>query len=193
MQRRTFVTTVTVAGAATAVGAAPLASATDTSPHLVVPTVPPTNYTPKSEYPPIAPLGEDVFRRRLDRARELAKRAGASVVFATSGATNFEYLAGDDFGRSERLIALLLPVQGDAVMIAPSFEDERERRGTKVGASTIKGREEDEDPFLLLKSVLGAGSARAKILVEPKTDYWAAMRLQRAFPNATLVDGTAVF
>jgi Xaa-Pro aminopeptidase len=193
MHRRTFVTSVTVAGAATAVGAPRRATPSPTHVWSAVPTVPPTNYTPKTEYPAIPPLGEDVYQRRLERARALAKKAGATVIVATSGATNFEYLAGDDFGRSERLIALLVPVDGDPVMISPSFEVERVRRGTKVGASAIKGWEEEEDPFVLLRSALGPAGARAKFLVEPKTDYWAAIRLQRTFPSATLLDGTAVF
>jgi Xaa-Pro dipeptidase len=191
MDRRTFVTSVTVAGAAAGVSRSALARPLHAG--AAVPTVPPTNYTPKTAYPPIPPLGADVYQRRLERARALAKGAGATIIVATSGATNFEYLTGDDFGRSERLIALLLPVDGEPMMLSPSFEVERVRRGTKVGASTIKGWEEEEDPFAMLKSLLGTRGTRARFLVEPKTDYWAATRLQRTFPGATLLDGTDVF
>lgn len=39
-----------------------------------------------------------------------------------SGSASFAYLVGADFGRSERLIALVMPVVGDPVLLAPSFE-----------------------------------------------------------------------
>ena len=94
-----------------------------------VPTLPRTNITVRSHYEPIPPFGADVYARRLERARQLARDADASMLFATSGATNFTYLVGSNYGRSERLIALLLPVDGAPVLIAPSFEAERVRRG----------------------------------------------------------------
>ena len=159
-------------------------------------TIPATNIPIQSSYPPIPELGKDVFERRLDRARELTARAGARVLFATSGATNFDYLVGADFWRSERLIALLLPVNGAPVIVAPSFEVERVKRGAKIG--TVRGWEESEDPFALVRTVLAESGAKASgagttVLVEPKTDYWTAAALQRAMPAARLVDGSTTF
>ncbi|HVE78567.1 MAG TPA: Xaa-Pro peptidase family protein [Gemmatimonadaceae bacterium] len=192
MDRRSFVTALSATGAA--VLARPGALGADTvAGRPAAPTVPATHHAIRTEYPPIAPLGGDVFARRLDRARGLARQAGADAILATSGATNFEYLVGQNFGRSERLVAVVVPVDGDPVLIAPSFEVERVRRGTKVAAGAIRGWEEDEDPFALLATALGPRLARAAILVEPNTEYWTAMRVQRALPSTRLVDGSAVF
>lgn len=155
------------------------------------PTVPATNIVTRQQYPPIAPLDTSVFDRRLERARQLTRDAGATVLFATSGATNFDYLVGADFWRSERLIALVLPVDGPASLVAPSFEVERVRRGARVG--TVHGWEESADPFALVREVLGSAATGATIVVEPKTDYWTAVALQRAMPDARLVDGSDVF
>src|SRR5438045_3293456 len=74
-----------------------------------VKTTPATDFEVRSSYPPIARFGDDVYQRRRDRMRALAGDAHADVVIATSGATSFGYLVGADFGRSERLIALVLP------------------------------------------------------------------------------------
>ena len=136
MDRRSFVSSVSVLG----VGAA--------LPHVdrivsrqpadlggaKVPTVPRTNIVVKSTYEPIPPFDASVFARRLDRARPLTRDAGGTVLLATSGATNFTYLVGSNYGRSERLIALVLPVDGGPVLIAPSFEVERVRRGSHIDA-----------------------------------------------------------
>src|SRR5689334_7439674 len=80
---------------------------------------------------PLPPLGDATFAKRYDRLRALAREAGASIVFVTSGTTSFAYLAGGRVERSERLIALVLPVEGDPFLVAPSFEVERMHRQTR--------------------------------------------------------------
>jgi len=195
MDRRSFVSSVSALGLTTALtrpdraGALAAGSIATSS----VPTLPRTNIAIKTRYAPIPPFDPTVFARRLERARQLTHDAGASVLFATSGATNFSYLVGSNFGRSERLIALLLPVDGAPVLIAPSFEVERVRRGSHIDAS-VRGWEEQENPFALVRDALRqAGSTSPAIVVEPKTDYWAAMSLSQSLPDAKLLDGSSVF
>src|SRR3954469_14580847 len=106
----------------------------------MVPTHPATNFAVQSAYPPIAPLDASVFTARLERARELMRAAHADALVATSGGTNFRYLVGASFGRSERLIALVLPLDGPPVIVAPSFEVERVRRSARIGE--VRGWEE---------------------------------------------------
>jgi Xaa-Pro dipeptidase len=154
-------------------------------------TTPATNIEIRTSYPDIAPFGPDVFERRIERARALTREAGATVLVATSGATNFEYLAGRGFGRSERLIALFVPVRGDPIIVAPSFEAERVRRGARVG--TVIPWEEHENPYDIARTALGAAASRSVLLVEPKTEYWTAMRIAGALPNAQLLDGSEAF
>jgi Xaa-Pro dipeptidase len=146
---------------------------------------------PVPAYPALAPLGDAVFARRLERVRELARGAGASLVFVTSGTTSFAYLAGGRVERSERLIAMFVPVEGEMFLVAPAFEVERMRRQTRM--QKIRPWEEHESPFAVARDALGAAHARAKILVEPHIEYQSALALGRAIPGATLIDGTAAF
>lgn len=191
MDRRSFVTSLSLASAGAAAGVSRVIP--DSSAPQRIPTTPRTNFAVRSSYPPIPPLDSAVFTRRLDRARQLTRDAGGNVLLATSGATNFTYLVGANYGRSERLIALLLPVEGDPVLIAPSFEVERVRRGARIPAP-VRGWEEQEDPFALVRDVLRTGrSTEPAIVVEPKTDYWAAMAVSRAAADAKLIDGSGVF
>jgi Xaa-Pro dipeptidase len=155
-----------------------------------VPTHPSTNFAIRSSYLAIPRLGTEVFTARLERARELMREARADLLVATSGSTNFSYLVGSSFGRSERLIALVLPLEGEPVIVAPSFEVERVKRAARIGE--VRGWEENEDPFAHVGRLLGSG-ARRTVLIEPKTEYWTAMRLQRAAPNTQLADGSAAF
>jgi Xaa-Pro dipeptidase len=196
MDRRSFVSSVSVLGAGAAlVRPEQLVLPTEilkvTSAR--VPTLPRTNIMIKSRYTPIPAFDPSVFSRRLDRARQLTRDVGGSVLFATSGATNFAYLVGSNYGRSERLIALLLPVDGVPVLIAPSFEVERVRRGSHIDAS-VRGWEEQENPFALARDAIRqAVNGSPTIVLEPKTDYWAAMSVARSVPDAKLIDGSPVF
>ena len=141
--------------------------------------------------PALPPLGDATFERRFDRLRTLARDAGASVVFVSSGTTSFAYLAGAKVERSERLIALLVPVEGDPFLIAPAFELERMRRQTRIRA--LRPWEERESPYAVVRDALGTGHGNARILVEPHTEYQAAQALAHALPGAALIDGTAAF
>jgi Xaa-Pro dipeptidase len=144
-----------------------------------------------TRYPPLPPLEDATFAKREDRLRALAREAGASVVFVTSGTTSFAYLAGGRVERSERLIALVLPVEGDPFLVAPAFEVERMRRQTRI--RNVRPWEEHESPYAVARDALGAAHAGARILIEPHTEYQAALALGHALPGATLVDGTAAF
>jgi Xaa-Pro dipeptidase len=133
-----------------------------------------------------------VYERRRYRARRLAREAGATLLFATSGTSSFAYLAGGDLGRSERLAAFLLPFDADPVLVAPSFEVERARRTTRV--SDVRGWEESQDPFGVVRDAIRErAGATASILVEPHVEFAVAQALGRAMPAAKLVDGAGAF
>jgi len=165
---------------AAAAGAAPTAGAAGAT---AAPSAP--------AYPPLPPLNDAVFARRHDRLRALARDAGASLVFVTSGTTAFAYLAGGRVERSERLIAMVVPVDGAPFLVAPAFEVERMRRQTRL--HDVRPWEEHESPFAIARDAIGAAGAHAKILIEPHTEYQTALALGRAVPGASLVDGTAAF
>src|SRR6266480_4706591 len=99
MQRRDFM----AAGAAAI--ADPRLRIADSSP----PNPQSTIRNPQSAQEPS--LSPEVFARRLDRARGELKARGLDLLIATPS-TSYEYLTGYNPGRSERLIALLLPVVG---------------------------------------------------------------------------------
>ncbi|MGO8998580.1 MAG: M24 family metallopeptidase [Polyangiaceae bacterium] len=147
---------------------------------------------PLEKRAPLAPISEAVFAARVDRVRALAREAGASAAFVTSGTTSFAYLTGRSLGRSERLIALAIPsvAAGDPVLVAPSFELERIRRSVHARV-TLRGWEESQNPFDVLRDALSG--VHGGILVEPHTEYDSAMALGRALPDSKLIDGTRAF
>src|SRR5881296_157241 len=123
-------------------------------------------------------LSREVFARRLARAQQELQARKTDLLIATPG-TNYEYLTGYNPGRSERLIALLLPARGDPTIVCPSFEVERIRQHSVVAAT--RGWEEQDDPYRLVRQAVREMklSARA-VALESTTAYAVALRLAEA-------------
>ncbi|MBI1723438.1 MAG: aminopeptidase P family protein [Gemmatimonadetes bacterium] len=136
-----------------------------------------------------ARLGPEIFRARRQRAQEEMARRDLDLLLATPS-VNFQYLVGYNPGRSERLIALLLPRTGDAVVVAPSFEVERVRRGGTI--QDVRGWEEQEDPFALVARTVSAWRG-PRVGVEPSTEYQTVLRLADALVGRRLENGGPVF
>ena len=137
-------------------------------------------------------LSPEVFARRLDRARGELKARGVDLLIATPS-TNYEYLTGYNPGRSERLIALLLPVVGAPAIVCPSFEVERIKRHSIV--TELHAWEEQEDPHALVRETvrrLTPGSRGGTIALESSTAYQTFLRLGRALPGWKFVDAGPV-
>src|SRR5438445_11517666 len=139
-------------------------------------------------------LSPEVFARRLERARIELKARGLDLLIATPG-TNYEYLTGYNPGRSERLIALLLPVAGAPAIVCPAFEVERIKRHSVI--SQLHGWEEQEDPHVLVRDTVRrlrprSGDSGGTIALESSTAYQTSLRLGRALPGWKFVDAAPV-
>ncbi len=110
-------------------------------------------------------LRQELITRKLD-------------LFVAAPSVNFQYFTGYNPGRSERLIALFLPVKGAPVVVCPSFEVERLRRNTAV--QDIRGWEEQDDPWKLVRRALGEMKpqhGRGELALEHTFDYASYVRL----------------
>src|SRR3989441_792450 len=153
------------------------------------------HYSPNrlTAYPAQEPaLAPEVFSRRLARAQaELATRRLDFLIATPS--TNYEYLTAYNPGRSERLIALVLPAGGAPVVVCPSFEVERIKRHSTI--AEVRGWEEQADPYALVRDAVRslATSGRGTIALEPSTGYETYLRLAASLAGGwQFVDGAPV-
>src|SRR6266702_6858472 len=143
-------------------------------------------------------LSPEVFSRRLARAQaELATRRLDFLIATPS--TNYEYLTAYNPGRSERLIALVLPAGGAPVVVCPSFEVERIKRHSTI--AEVRGWEEQADPYPLVRDAVrslatsgrGDRGSRGTIALEPSTGYQTYLRLAGSLGGGwRFVDGGPV-
>lgn len=137
-------------------------------------------------------LGPATFARRVERLQDELKTRKLDLL-VVEPSTNFQYFAGYNPGRSERLILLMIPAASAPVLVCPSFEVERIKRNSAI--SDVRGWEEQEDPWGLVKK---AGSAmkpprrNGTVAVEPTTSYQSFLKLEDKLSNWRFVNGAPV-
>ena len=122
---------------------------------------------------------------RLDQARTAAAAAGLDALFITPGA-DLRYLTGYEARPLERLTCLMLPVEGEAVLVVPELE----RPAAEVSPAgalgiEIAGWAETQDPYALIAARLKRGPRRVGV----SNQMWVekAMALRAALPESEQV------
>ncbi len=137
-------------------------------------------------------LGPAVFEGRVQRLQEELKTRKLDLL-VTEPSTNFQYFAGYNPGRSERLILLMIPATGTPALICPSFEVERIKRNSAI--SDVRGWEEHEDPWKLVDRA-GAEMKPPRrpgvAAIEPTTSYQSYLRLDDKLDGWRFTNGGPV-
>ncbi|ODP36129.1 M24 family metallopeptidase [Sphingomonas turrisvirgatae] len=137
------------------------------------------------------PIGPAERRGRLARAQALMKANGIGAVLIEPGASLL-YFTGVRWGRSERLTAAVIPVEGEPLIVTPFFEEPSVRESLAISAE-VRVWQEHESPFALI-----AGWLREKKLatgwigIEETVRHFAVDGLLKALPGAKLVSANPV-
>lgn len=131
------------------------------------------------------PLGSDSgkpdIRGRIAQASRLAAESGWDALLITPG-PDLRYLAGYDAVPLERLTCLVVPAEGDPVLVAPLLE-KAAAAASPVGDAGIDIRTwgETDDPYLLVAALL-PGALRVGV----DDHMWAvkALSFRGAMPGA---------
>jgi Xaa-Pro aminopeptidase len=128
-------------------------------------------------------------RGRLARAAETAGTAGLDAMIVTPSA-DLVYLAGYDPPQLPRLTCLVVRPGADPVLVAPRLEAAL-AAGAGVGElAEVRSWEETEDPYALVRAVVGADVVR----VACSNRMWAShlLRMQGLLPEAEFVTAEGV-
>lgn len=137
---------------------------------------------------PIAPAER---LARVAKAQALMKAQGLSAVVIEPGAS-MTYFTGVQWRRSERVTALVIPVEGELLIVTPHFEEPSVRESLAVPAD-VRVWQEDEDPAAPMADWLKARRlAGGRIGVEETVRYFVSDGLARRLPDARFTSGSAV-
>ncbi|UZW61312.1 M24 family metallopeptidase [Lysobacter enzymogenes] len=134
-------------------------------------------------------IGAEEYQQRLERARALMRAHGFDALLVGAGAS-LRYFAGVPWGASERLVALLLTLDGDPLLVCPAFEAGSLAHVLKIPAQA-RFWEEHEDPHALVAAALRERGAR-RLALDPGAAFAIFTGLRAAAPQLELGDAAAI-
>ena len=144
---------------------------------------------PSIPIPPPITTAERV--QRLRRAQELMRTAGLGSVLVESG-PSLDYYTGVQWWRSERLTGVVIPAEGDPIIVTPFFERPSIAEMLLVPAE-IRTWQEDEEPLKLVADFLRERKVSNLPIGFEETDrYWIEDRLKRQLPAVPIVSANPV-
>ena len=169
MRRRQFLGTAALTGVAAAMPAAVLGADTAGLPNLAAKAV---------------PIGKAERLARIAKAKELMAANDIGALLIEPG-SSLIYFTGVQWWRSERLTAAVLTREGEVAVVTPFFEEPSVRESLGVEAEV--------NPLAAVAAWLGQrGLTKGRIGVEETVRYFAVDGLEKAMPEATVVNGAPV-
>ncbi|WP_408641967.1 M24 family metallopeptidase [Sphingomonas radiodurans] len=128
---------------------------------------------------------------RVAKAQALMQANGIGAVLIEPG-SSLTYFTGIRWSRSERLTAAVIPVEGEALVVTPFFEEPSVRQTLGIPAD-VRVWQEDEDPLRLVAGFLQERRLAARpIAIEETVRFFASDGLRRLLPEARLVSANPV-
>lgn len=138
--------------------------------------------------PPIAPA-ERV--QRLAGAKALMARHGIGAVLVEAG-PSLDYYTGIQWWRSERLTGVVIPADGDPIIVTPFFEQPSIAEMLAVPAEIRTWQEHDEPLKLVADFLKERKVASLPIGFEETNRFFLADRLKQQLPGLAVVSANSV-
>jgi Xaa-Pro dipeptidase len=157
--------------------------------------LPPSITTLSSMGALVKPITVEERRARVSRALELMSQNKIDALLLAGG-TSMLYFTGMHWGNSERLFAAVIPVQGKAFCVCPSFEEDRAReqlnRGPLEGADVLTWQEHESPYLQVAKGLRALGKATGTLGIEERTPWVFSDEIAKAAPGLHLTSATPV-
>jgi Xaa-Pro dipeptidase len=138
-----------------------------------------------------APIGKEERLARIAKATALMAANDIGALLIEPG-SSLIYFTGVQWWRSERLTAAILTREGEVAVVTPFFEEPSVRESLGIEAEILTWNE-DENPLAKVAAWLGKrGLAKGRIGVEETVRYFAVDALEKAMPQAMVVNGAPV-
>jgi Xaa-Pro dipeptidase len=148
----------------------------------------------QSELTPVKlppPITREERTARLSKARELMQDKGIGSLLVESG-PSLDYFTGIQWWRSERLTGVVIPAQGDPIIVTPYFEKPSIEEMLLVPAE-IRTWQEDEEPLKIVADFLKErGVASQPVAFEETNRFFLEDRLKQQLPSVAVVSGNPV-
>lgn len=143
---------------------------------------------PRTLPPPIRPAER---LSRIAKAQAMMQRSGIGSILVESG-PSLDYYTGIQWWRSERLTGVVIPAEGDPIVVTPFFERPSIAEMLEVPAE-IRTWQEDEEPLEIVADFLKQRRVGAlPVALEETNRFWIMDRLKQQLPGAVIVSANSV-
>ena len=137
------------------------------------------------------PIPIEERKARVAKAQALMREHGLSAIMIEPGSAML-YFTGIRWRRSERLTAVVIPVEGDIAVVTPYFEEPSVRESMSFGGD-VRPWHEHESPFERVSQILAdRGLKGGKLGFEKTVRYFVVEGMKAAAPTFEIVDATPV-
>jgi len=138
----------------------------------------------------ITPIGIDERLARIEKARKLMYENGMQGIYLESGTSMFYYL-GVKWGNSERMLAAVIPREGEIVFICPAFEQERLNELITLG-NEVRVWQEHESPYKVVAGIFNDRKITDTVGMEERVRFFLYDGIRRELPGLTYVSADPV-
>lgn len=125
----------------------------------------------------VKPISENEYQQRINKAQDLMRQQQITATLIYAG-TSLQYFTGTQWYPSERLVAAILPAEGQLEYIVPHFEFDTFRSFNLVKGD-IHTWHEDESPYQLVHQRLQQfPSTDSKVAIDEMTPFFVSHNLQ---------------
>lgn len=134
-------------------------------------------------------IGAAEFQGRIAHARTLMQAQGVDALLVGAG-TSLRYFTGVPWGATERLVGLLLTLDGAPQLVCPVFEEGSLDAVLKIPTDKQLWEEHD-DPHALVARLMAERGART-LALDPGIAFGVHTGLARHLDAANIADATAI-
>lgn len=134
----------------------------------------------------IVPVTVEERQSRIKKARRLMVENNIDAIYLEAGSSLF-YFTGVKWGRSERMMAAVIPVKGEIAYACPAFEEARLRELIIFG-DDVRVWEDHESPYKLVAEIFqDRGIASGRIGMEESVRFFLFDGIRREAPHLEFV------
>ena len=138
-----------------------------------------------------APISREERLARIAKAQKLMRAEGLKALLIEAG-TSMDYFSGVQWWRSERTTALIIPAEGEVVVVTPHFEAPSVSETLAVPGEVMIWHEH-ESPFLrIVQALQKRGIASGAVGVEGTVRFFILDGVRKASSAYELRSGEAV-
>ena len=137
------------------------------------------------------PIANTERVQRLIKARDLMRQNGIGAVLVESG-PSLDYYTGVQWWRSERLTGVVIPAEGDPIVVTPFFEQPSIEEMLAVPAE-VRTWQEDEEPLKLVADFLKERNVASQpVAFEETNRFFLEDRLKQQLPGVRVVNANPI-